>query len=97
MHPVFYISSIWALVTLGLFIVVIRLSYRIEARSKPPRRIPAFTNFIATALNLGVARDGQTQALRRRMLFFLGVIALGFVALAIVLGLVAPASTAAGR
>lgn len=90
MHPLFYVSTIWAVVTLALFVAVIRLSYRIEARSKPARRIPVFTNFIATALNAGVARDAQTQAIRRRMLILWSVIVLGFIVFAIILGTMAP-------
>lgn len=78
-----YLSAAWAAVTLALLIGVIRLSYRIEARSRPRPAVPVYTNFIATALNIGVARDRQTQALRRRMLGLWLVIALGFAAFAI--------------
>lgn len=89
----FYIAIVWAALTLALFIAVIRLSYRIEARSKPRPPFPFFTNFVATALNIGVARDSQTQALRRRMLILWAAIVLGFIALAVATQSLAPPAT----
>ncbi|MEM7442158.1 MAG: hypothetical protein AAF414_02385 [Pseudomonadota bacterium] len=76
-------SLVWSIVTLGLFSGIIRLSYRIEARSKPKPTLPVFTNFLATALNIGVARDAGTQRMRRRMLALWAAIALAFIGFAL--------------
>jgi hypothetical protein len=72
----FYIlCGVWALLVLVVFIQAIRLSYRVEARSPDLQNrtgIPRNAMIFHTALNLNVARDPQTQAMRRRMLWFLG-------------------------
>lgn len=68
---VFYIvCGLWALATIGVLIAATRICYMIEARSgrRPLRSgLPGYANLIPTALNLGVARDAETQAMRRRM------------------------------
>ena len=51
-------------------------SYRIEARSNPQRygkRRFGYTNIWAVALNIGVAEDAETQAMRRKVLVRLAV------------------------
>lgn len=73
--------SVWALVMLAMFILAIRLSYRIEARS------PGLTNrsgfprkamMFHTVTNTNVARDQETQAMRRRMIGLLLIVLAGF-------------------
>ena len=71
--PVFMaLSGLWGVGVIGLLISAIRLCYRIEARSGRPllggrAGLPGYANVIPVAFNFGVARDGETQALRRRM------------------------------
>lgn len=73
--------SVWALVMVAIFILAIRLSYRIEARS------PGLTNrsgfprkamMFHTVTNTNVARDQETQAMRRRMIGLLLIVLAGF-------------------
>lgn len=66
----YLLCGIWAIAILVVFILAIRLSYRIEARSPDltnrggfPRKAMLFH----TITNMNVARDGETQAMRRRM------------------------------
>ena len=62
--------GVWALGVLAIFIQAIRLSYKIEARSPDLRNtsgLPRKAMWIHTMLNLRVARDAETQAMRRRM------------------------------
>ncbi|MBX3566692.1 MAG: hypothetical protein KF914_01455 [Rhizobiaceae bacterium] len=81
----FYVfSGVWGLVMIAIFIAAIRLSYRIEARSPDlvnrtgiPRRAMIFH----TVTNLSVARDAETQAMRRRMNGLLLLNLLGFLGL----------------
>ncbi|WP_258051909.1 hypothetical protein [Mesorhizobium sp. INR15] len=70
---------------LAIFIQAIRLSYRIEARSPDltnrsgfPRKAMMFH----TITNLNVARDVETQAMRRRMNGLLLIVLAGFALLA---------------
>ncbi|MBU0585277.1 MAG: hypothetical protein KKB66_06130 [Alphaproteobacteria bacterium] len=80
----FIFSGVWALAMLAVFIKAIRLSYRIEARSEGLRNtlgVPQKAMMIHTAFNWKVARDPETQALRRRMLFLLALNLAGFVLL----------------
>jgi hypothetical protein len=76
------LCGVWALVMLAIFIQAIRLSYRIEARS------PGLTNrsgfprkamMFHTVTNTNVARDEETQAMRRRMNRLLLIVLAGFV------------------
>lgn len=63
------------LVALVLFILAVRLSYRIEARSPTLQNrsgVPRNAMLFHTIGNVGVARDAPTQAMRRRMLMLLG-------------------------
>jgi hypothetical protein len=81
----FVVSGLWAVTMLLLFVQAIRLSYRIEARSDGLRNrsgLPRYAAMPFTATNYKVARDPETQALRRRMLVFLALVAIGFVLMA---------------
>ena len=66
----YLLCGVWAIAILVVFILAIRLSCRIEARSPDltnhggfPRKAMLFH----TITNMNVARDGETQAMRRRM------------------------------
>jgi hypothetical protein len=66
-YPLF---GLWALAMVVILITAIRLCYRVEARSEALRNrsgIPANANIPAVMFNWKVARDPETQALRRRM------------------------------
>jgi len=80
---VFYtVCGLWALAMIGVLIAATRICYMIETRSgrRPLRSgLPGYANVIPTALNLGVARDEATQAMRRRMNRLLLVLLGGFV------------------
>jgi len=89
---VFYLlAGVWALGILAVFILAIRLSYRIEARSPDltnrsgfPRKAMMFH----TITNMKVARDEETQAMRRRMNGLLLIVLAGFAIMAAGLHLV---------
>ena len=77
----YLLAGVWALGMLAVFIQAIRLSYRIEARSPDltnrsgfPRKAMMFH----TVTNWNVARDAETQAMRRRMNRLLLVVLAGF-------------------
>lgn len=77
----YFPCGVWALVMLAIFIQAIRLSYRIEARSPGltnrsgvPRRAMMFH----TVTNTNVARDEETQGMRRRMNRLLLIVLAGF-------------------
>jgi hypothetical protein len=81
----YLLAGVWALGILVVFIQAIRLSYRIEARSPDltnrsgfPRKAMMFH----TITNTSVARDVETQALRRRMNRLLLIVVAGFVLMA---------------
>ncbi|RWO19892.1 hypothetical protein [Mesorhizobium sp.] len=80
-ETVYLLCGVWALLMLAIFIQAIRLSYRIEARS------PGLTNrsgfprnamMFHTVTNTNVARDEETQAMRRRMNRLLLIVLAGF-------------------
>lgn len=83
MRTTFYVlASIWALGMLAVFIQAIRLSYRIEKRSPDlvnKTGLPQRAQMIHTVTNWKVARDEETQTLRRRMNMLLLVNLAGFV------------------
>jgi hypothetical protein len=81
---IYMLAGVWGIVMLVIFIQAIRLSYRIEARSPElvnRTGIPRKAMMFHTVLNLSVARDPETQALRRRMNFLLVLNLVGFVLL----------------
>lgn len=67
----FYIAcGLWAAGIVAVFIQAIRLSYRIEARSPDlvnRTGLPMRAQIFHTVTNWKVARDEETQALRRQM------------------------------
>ncbi|ARP66254.1 hypothetical protein A9K65_025070 [Mesorhizobium sp. WSM1497] len=82
MTAVYLLAGVWALAILAVFIQAIRLSYRIEARSPDltnrsgfPRKAMMFH----TITNMDVARDAETQSMRRRMNWLLLIVLAGFV------------------
>lgn len=81
----FYVfSGVWGLVMIAIFIAAIRLSYRIEARSPDlvnRTGIPRKAMIFHTVTNLSVARDAETQAMRRRMNGLLLLNLAGFIAM----------------
>ncbi|QDY99123.1 hypothetical protein FQ775_01335 [Nitratireductor mangrovi] len=81
----FVATGLWAVVMLALFIQAIRLSYRIEERSEGLKNrtgLPRYAAMPLTVANYKVARDAETQAMRRRMLILLALVAAGFVLMA---------------
>ena len=85
MTGVYLLAGVWALGILAVFIQAIRLSYRIEARSPDltnrsgyPRKAMVFH----TITNANVARDAETQAIRRRMNRLLLIVVAGFAVMA---------------
>ena len=87
----YLLAGVWALGILVVFILAIRLSYRIEARSPDllnrsgyPRKAMMFH----TITNMKVARDEETQAMRRRMNGLLLIVLAGFAVMAAGLHLV---------
>jgi hypothetical protein len=87
----YLLAGVWALAILAVFILAIRLSYRIEARSPDltnrsgfPRKAMMFH----TITNMKVARDEETQAMRRRMNGLLLIVLAGFAIMAAGLHLV---------
>ncbi|MBZ9718952.1 hypothetical protein LB519_13985 [Mesorhizobium sp. AD1-1] len=82
MTGVYLLAGVWALAILAVFVQAIRLSYRIEARSPDltnrsgfPRKAMMFH----TVTNMDVARDAETQSMRRRMNWLLLIVLAGFV------------------
>jgi len=76
-----WMAGVWAVIMLAVFIQAIRLSYRIEARSPDLANTSGFPRnamIFHTVTNSGVARDAETQAMRRRMNTLLLVNLLGF-------------------
>ena len=87
----YLLCGVWALGILAVFILAIRLSYRIEARSPDltnrsgfPRKAMMFH----TITNMKVARDPETQAMRRRMHGLLLIVLAGFAIMGLGLHLV---------
>jgi hypothetical protein len=76
--------GVWAIAMLAVFILAIRLSYRIEARSNDLANrsgLPRKAMMFHTIANMNVARDPETQAMRRRMNGLLLVVLAGFAVL----------------
>lgn len=93
----YVISGLWAVAVIALLIDATRLSYRIEARSGRPMMrhgLPGYANVIPTALNIGVAKDEETQAMRREMNRRLYAILAGFVAFGLFVLLMRPGEIA---
>lgn len=69
---------------IALLISATRICYGIEARSGRPfmrKGLPGYANVIPVAFNFGVAKDDETQLLRRKMNLRLLAILAGFILL----------------
>ncbi|MBZ9990719.1 hypothetical protein LB572_26800 [Mesorhizobium sp. BH1-1-5] len=89
-EALYVLFGLWALAMLVVFVQATRLSYRIEARSPGLTNrsgVPRKAMLFHTITNLNVARDAETQALRRRMIMLLLVVVAGFLAMAAGIGL----------
>ncbi|RUY95857.1 MULTISPECIES: hypothetical protein [unclassified Mesorhizobium] len=78
----YLLAGVWALAILAVFIQAIRLSYRIEARSPDLTNRSGFPRnamMFHTVTNMDVARDAETQSMRRRMNWLLLIVLAGFV------------------
>ncbi|MEI8716198.1 hypothetical protein [Mesorhizobium sp. ISC11] len=78
----YLLAGVWALAILAVFIQAIRLSYRIEARSPDLTNLSGFPRkamMFHTITNMDVARDAETQSIRRRMNWLLLIVLAGFV------------------
>jgi len=87
----YLLFGVWTLAILVAFIQAIRLSYRIEARSPDLTNRSGFPRnamMFHAITNLSVARDEETQGLRRKMIGLLLMVVAGFVLLAAGIGLV---------
>jgi len=92
--PFYVASGVWAVAMLAIFIQAIRLSYQIEKRSPDlvnKLGVPQRAQIFHTVTNWKVARDAETQGLRRRMILLLLVCLLGLIAFAIVASQLPPA------
>lgn len=80
-ETVYLLCGVWAFLMLAIFIQAIRLSYRIEARSPDLTNRSGFPRnamMFHTVTNMNVARDEETQAMRRRMNRLLLIVLAGF-------------------
>ena len=78
---VYSLFGLWALAMVVILITAIRLCYRVEERSEALRNrtgVPVNANIPAVMFNWKVARDAETQALRRRMNYRLLTVVGGF-------------------
>jgi len=93
----FYVlSGVWSVIMLAVFIQAIRLSYRIEKRSPDlvnRTGLPMRAQIIHTVTNWKVARDPETQALRRQMNRLLLICLAGMIAMAVAVNWVQASST----
>ena len=95
MHWFAMVTGLWSIATLAVFVGAIRLSYRIEARSPDLRNrsgVPRYAALFHTLFNLRVSRDAETQSMRRRMIWLLIAVALGFVAFGLLVRIAVPMS-----
>lgn len=89
----YYVSVVWAAGVITLLILAVRICYRIEYRSGIGRArssVPVYASIVPVAFNMGVARDAETQAMRRRMLLLLLGILVAFAAFGILINLAEP-------
>lgn len=85
---VYWFAGLWGVAMVAVLISAIRLSYQIEARSEGLRNtsgVPRKAMWVHTILNWRVARDEETQALRRRMNLRFLIILVGFALFAVAL------------
>lgn len=88
----YVLSGVWGVTIIGTLISATRLCYEIERRSGKlkPGSLPRYANVVPVAFNIGVARDAETQSLRRRMNQRLLLIMLGFGLFSLIVMLFAP-------
>lgn len=92
-QSVYILCGVWALGLLAIFIQAIRLSYRIEARSPELANrysFPVKAQFFHTVTNYRVARDPETQAMRRTMNWLLLVCVAGMIVMGIAISWIQP-------
>ncbi len=85
---VYWFAGLWGVAMVAVLISAIRLSYQIEARSEGLRNtsgVPRKAMWVHSILNWRVARDEETQALRRRMNLRFLIILVGFALFAVAL------------
>ena len=78
---IYGLFGVWALGILAIFIWAVWLSYKIEGRSPDLRNTSGFPRkamLFHTVTNWNVARDDETQAMRRRMNLLLVLVLAGF-------------------
>ena len=88
-EALYVLFGLWAIAILVVFVQAKRLSYRAEARSPDLANgsgVPRKAMLFHTIVNLNVARDDETQALRRPMIRLLHVVVAGFLAMAAGIG-----------
>jgi hypothetical protein len=87
------IAGAWGLAMVAVLISAIRLCYRVEERSDALRNrtgLPMRAQWLQVIANAGVARDAETQALRRQAIRrFLAILA-GFALFGLVLRFAGP-------
>jgi hypothetical protein len=79
--------GVGAIAIMAVLLLAIRLSYRIEARSPGLANRSGFPRnamLFHTITNLNVARDEETQALRRQMIELLLIVVVGAVLMVVV-------------
>ena len=75
------LSGLWGLLTILLFIQMVRISYKIERKSNPGKfeRWPLrYANPFGVALNINVSKDAETQGMRRQLLGLMALIGVLF-------------------
>lgn len=105
MESWFYpLSGLWGLAMIANLIWATRLCYRVEARSpawaRRPGSLPTYAAWLPVMFNYKVARDAETQALRRRMNLHLALMPIGFLVMWLMVALLpdretGPVATAA--
>lgn len=90
----FYVfSGLWGIAMVAVLISAIRLCYRVEERSERLRNrtgLPMYAMWPQVIANRGVARDAETQALRRRAVLRFLIILAGFALFGLVLKFAGP-------
>lgn len=84
------LGGLFGIAAIVILITAIPHSYAVEARSNPERfgkKRFGYTNIWAVALNIGIAKDAETQALRRKVTARLAIIAALFAAMALIVAL----------